>query len=72
MTGIMSVFLVYILALAGIEILIGLTVIGTLLAIIGFFVGDLREKKVTETQSEKFSDEEKDVKVLLYLYRQEY
>ena len=61
---IMNVFLVHMLALAGIEILIGLTVIGTLLATIGFFIGDLREKKATETQSEKSSDEEKDVKVL--------
>ena len=59
---IMSVFLVHMLALAGIEILIGLTVIGTLLATIGFFIGDLREKKATETQPEKSSDEKKDVK----------
>jgi len=60
----MSVFLLHILALAGIEILIGLTAIGTLLATIGFFIGDLREKKATETQPKKSSYEEKDVRVL--------
>jgi len=59
---IMSVFLLHILALAGIEMLIGLTAIGTLLATIGYFIGDLREKKATETQPEKSSDEKKDVK----------
>lgn len=60
----MSVFLLHILALAGIEILIGLTVVGTLLATIGFFIGDLREKKAAETKPEKARDEEKHVKVL--------
>ena len=61
---IMSVFSLHILALAGIEILIGLTVVGTLLATIGFFIGDLREKKASGTQLKKSSAEEKDIKVL--------
>ena len=60
----MSFFLLNMLALAGIEILIGVTAIGTLLATIGFFIGDLREKKASGAQLKKSSAEGKDIKVL--------
>ena len=60
----MSVFSVYMLALAGIEILVGLTMLGTLLAVIGFFIGGSKETTATETQIEESSDDDTDVKVL--------
>ena len=46
--NIMNVFLMHMLAIAGIEILVGLTMIGTLLAIVGLFFGVMRGKKATE------------------------
>ena len=60
----MSGFSVYMLALAGIEILVGLTMLGTLLAVIGFFIGGSKETTATETQIEESSDDDTDVKVL--------
>ena len=41
--NIMNVFSMNMLAIAGIEILVGLTMIGTLLAIVGLFFGVIRE-----------------------------
>ena len=56
--NIMNVFLMHMLAIAGIEILVGLTMIGTLLAIVGLFFGVIREKKATEPE-----DAEQDIEV---------
>ena len=61
---IMNVFSMHTLAIAGIEILVGLTMIGTLLAIIGLFLGVIREKKSTETEAENTDDDDQDVEVL--------
>ena len=59
----MSLFSIHMLALAGIEVIIGLTVIGTLLAIVAFFVGSSKEKKVVGVQPEIPSDYDAVVKV---------
>ena len=56
----MSIFLVHMLALAGIEIVVGLTMIGTLLAIVLLIIGDSKEKKPTEEPVDSI-DENKDV-----------
>jgi hypothetical protein len=52
------------LGLAGIEILIGLTALGTLLATGAFFIGSSKEQKIVETESERSNDDSVDVKVL--------
>ena len=62
---IVSIFSIHMLALAGIEIVVGLTMIGTFLAIVLLVIGSSIEKKLTETQPEKFSDDGKDAKVLV-------
>lgn len=56
----MSIFSVHMLALAGIEIVVGLTMIGTLLAIVLLIIGDSKEKKPTEEPVDSI-DENKDV-----------
>ena len=56
----MSVFSAYMLALAGIEIVVGLTMIGTFLAIILLIIGSSIEKKSTEESVDSI-DEDKDV-----------
>ena len=42
-----------IFALAGVEIILGLTMLGTLMAIIVFFIGVVREKKASSSQLEQ-------------------
>ena len=54
----MEIFLMHMLAIAGIEILVGLTMIGTLLAIVGLCFGVIRGKKSTEPE-----DVEQDIEV---------
>jgi len=57
---IVSVFSVHMLALAGIEIVVGLTIIGTFLAIVLLIIGNSKEKKPTEEPVDSI-DEDKDV-----------
>ena len=57
---IVSIFTVHMLALAGIEIVVGLTMIGTFLAIVVLIIGDSKEQKPTEEPVDS-SDEDKDV-----------
>ena len=56
----MSVFSVHMLALAGIEIVVGLTIIGTFLAIVLLIIGNSKEKKPTEEPVDSI-DEDKDI-----------
>ncbi|MCH2379875.1 MAG: hypothetical protein MK236_10700, partial [Pedosphaera sp.] len=57
---IVSIFSVHMLALAGIEIVVGLTMIGTFLAIVLLIIGNSKEKKPTEEPVDSI-DENKDV-----------
>ena len=61
---IMSFFSIHMLGLAGIEILIGLTAIGTLMATAAFFIGSSKEQKMVEIESEGSNDDSVNVKVL--------
>ena len=56
----MSIFSVHMLALAGIEIVVMLTMIGTFLAIVVLIIGDSKEQKPTEEPVDS-SDEDKDI-----------
>ncbi len=58
---IVSTFSIHMLALAGIEIVVALTMIGTFLAIVLLVIGSSKEKKPTE-ESVDSSGEDKDVK----------
>ena len=57
---IVSIFSVHMLAVSGIEVVVGLTMIGTFLAIVFLIIGSSKEKKPTEESVDSI-DEDKDV-----------